>query len=339
MTTLLKFALALSLDASKEPPKEFRILPFGETATAHGPVVLDQAGATEVMAAYAATRTEMSMDYEHQALEVPPVKAPASGWFTPEVRADGLYATNVRWTPAAEAHLRAGEYRYFSPALRRDPKNNRVRALVNLALTNLPAIHGLEPLVAANNRPGAPGAPKENPAMKTLLAKLRLPETASEAEALTALSGLEAAHAEAERELLALTDAKTRPEALGKLQAFKASHAQVTALSARVRELEAADTGREVDALVKSAMAEGKLPPKLEKWAREMGGKDIAQLRAYLAEAPKLVTTEAPKAGPGDAEVVALTAADRKAAEQLGMSEADFLAAKKTHTEKRGAKK
>jgi phage I-like protein len=77
--------------------------------------------------------------------------APNAGNFDLELRPDGLWATNIHWTPRAEGYLRAGEYLYFSPAFAHDA-DGRVTRLVNIALTNLPATFGQEPLVAASER-------------------------------------------------------------------------------------------------------------------------------------------------------------------------------------------
>jgi phage I-like protein len=97
------------------------------------------------------------MDYEHMSAQTPPIIAPASAThFIPEVRkdADGkpeLWATQIVWTDKAAAHLRAGEYRLFSPLFRTDGGNPaRVNELLNVGLTNIPALAGLIPLVAAS---------------------------------------------------------------------------------------------------------------------------------------------------------------------------------------------
>jgi phage I-like protein len=59
---------------------------------------------------------------------------------------------------------------------------------------------------------------------------------------------------------------------------MSALQSEVAALSARLN-------GKEVDDLVDTAMSEGKLLPAQEAWARELGAKDIAALKGYLANA------------------------------------------------------
>jgi hypothetical protein len=66
--------------------------------------------------------------------------------------------------------------------------------------------------------------------MKLLLAKLGLPETASEAEALAALS----AQTDVQQRLLAVTGASTPHAALGVVQAWKDGSAAASALKAQL---------------------------------------------------------------------------------------------------------
>jgi len=123
-------------------PTEFRLFKFGENETSKGTFVLDQAGAESVMAAYQKHGIELHLDYEHD-------QRIAAAWFVPDVRSDGLWAANVRWTPRASEMLRSREYRYFSPTFYADGKK-RITKLVNAALTNLPAMDNQEPLIAAS---------------------------------------------------------------------------------------------------------------------------------------------------------------------------------------------
>lgn len=137
-------------------PTEFRVFAFGTNESTKGPAIFDEEAARLVMEAYEQHGAELMLDYEHQVLADPPVEAPAAGWASLEVRGDGsdpekdgLFAVDIRWTEKAEKYLRAKEYRYTSPAFFQD-ENGRVTGLLNVALTNTPATHGLTPLVAAS---------------------------------------------------------------------------------------------------------------------------------------------------------------------------------------------
>ncbi|MFN0156897.1 MAG: phage protease [Bacteroidota bacterium] len=57
---------------------------------------------------------KLPIDYEHQSItgEI----APAAGWFGGlELRADGVYATGVEWTPRGKKFIEEKEYMYLSP--------------------------------------------------------------------------------------------------------------------------------------------------------------------------------------------------------------------------------
>jgi phage I-like protein len=322
--------LAIALTDSKEPPAAFQIFALGETPTSKGTLLFDAEAATQVMAAFQAQGNELSIDYEHQSLTDPPVRAPAAAWFGLEVRADGLWAVNVRWTPDADAHLRAGEYRYFSPAVELDSDTGRVLRLINLALTNLPATRSMKPLVAAKDQP-------QEPSMKTLLTAMGLKDTASEAEALSAFGQLTGRFQQSEQELLQLTSATSVNESFGVIRGLKDSAAQLTKLNMRVQELEQQDREREVEALIGQGKRDGKLAPAQEAFFREMGKKDVAILKGFLASAPKLVATavDAAKVPTTEADIVVLSETEKQTAKQLGVSEADFIASKKIQKAKK----
>ena len=143
--------LATLLSDERKPPSEFRLFPFGEFETKKGTFVLDEDGAEEILAAYEKHGADLCIDYCHAMLDPKPADpaeaGKAAGWFRPEIRKDGLYAVDVKWTDAAAELIAAGEYRYHSPAFTCVGDTNRIGRLVNVALTNLPASQDLEPLV------------------------------------------------------------------------------------------------------------------------------------------------------------------------------------------------
>lgn len=137
--------------SKREPPTEFRISLAGLNTTLNGPYVFDAKAAKSVLDAFEEHGAVIPLDYDHRMLD--PGSAPgggiAAGWFRPEVRKGELWAVKVLWTPRAANALRELEYRYISPAFYVDDEGRMVR-LINVALTNLPATHGLEALVAAS---------------------------------------------------------------------------------------------------------------------------------------------------------------------------------------------
>lgn len=142
--------MALDGDA---PPSEFRLFSFGVNETTKGPVVFDEKAAANVMTAYRKHGVDLMIDLGHQSLAAGPnARADAGdarGWFKLELRADGLYAVDVRWTPDGERRLRERTQRYVSPAVVVDKEDQRAVEVLNVALVAMPATIGAVPLVAA----------------------------------------------------------------------------------------------------------------------------------------------------------------------------------------------
>jgi phage I-like protein len=145
--------LSVGVGAGASLPAEFLVFKAGVNATSKGDFVFDAASARSVIANWRAQGNELMLDYDHASLSAWPVdpalSARAAGWFALEMRGADLWAVNVRWTPQASTALANKEWRYFSPAFETD-EHGRITALVNIALTNLPATKSMQPLVAAS---------------------------------------------------------------------------------------------------------------------------------------------------------------------------------------------
>ncbi len=143
-------------DHPRRAPTAVRIFKFGKIHTTKGDLLFDQKSAKSVMADWKSYGNELCFDYEHKAVEhdTRAGDGKAAGWFTLEVRDDGLWAVNIRWTPSAKKQIEEGEWRYFSPALEYESKTGRVLSLTNVALTNIPATKHLTPLTADNRQAG-----------------------------------------------------------------------------------------------------------------------------------------------------------------------------------------
>jgi len=142
-------------------PEWVRLLPLGEVPLGDDrePLWVDEAALAAMVAHFEERGLDLVVDYEHQTLSGR--KAPAAGWIKElEARADGLWA-RLEWTETARRHLAAREYRYFSPVLRLEDKTRRPLALLHAALTNTPALNGLEPLVAKQRSRPQPAAGRQ----------------------------------------------------------------------------------------------------------------------------------------------------------------------------------
>lgn len=323
-------ALSIELTASATPATRVRLLPAGEFRSNDGRPkecrtwVMNADCAQRLIAAAANKQIEYSFDYEHQALRTVQngKPAPASAWFSELewVEGDGLYATDVRWTAAATQMIASLEYRYVSPVFSYNAFTGEVMGLLNVALTNIPALEELDDgvIVAASRLAAMSIIPDEESSMDEeqiayLLSQLRwilnLPETSTAADIktelekiITAISGGQGTAA-ASVDLLALINAGTDKDARIAEQEEKiaalsqqvydpAKFVPVAALSQVQEQYAQAVTesgSQEVEQLITAALSDRRLlPGELETWARDLGQKDPAALKAYLEKAPPM---------------------------------------------------
>lgn len=247
--------------------------------------------ATRVIALAAARSTDIPIDYEHQILlaEQNGQPAPAAGWidraslsWVADGEEPGLYGA-VTWTDVAAAMIGRDEYRYLSPVFPYDRKDGAVLELLHLALTNTPAIDSTVLAAASARYPNHPTPAEETDTMKLadLLARLGLPETTTEDDALAAVAALKTKADEADTQIAALKSASPDPAKFVPVTALEEVKTQLAALKT-------SQTTTEVDALIKTGIDGGKLLPAQESWARELGKSDIAALRSYMDKTPAI---------------------------------------------------
>lgn len=301
-----------------------------------------------------AAQTPISIDYEHQTLLAATngQPAPSAGHMLSfDWRAgEGLFAA-VDWTARAKAHIDAKEYRWLSPVIVYDDAGT-VTGVHNAALVSTPGLLGMDPVQAALSAllPSAADPHHRQPPepsmtlLATLLAALALPATTAEADALAAVTALRAQAATppvptALATALGLAAGVAEPAAVSALAALRATHAaqvtalqgQVTELGARVAQLTAEATDREVVALVDAAVTARKITPAVRDTYLDMGRKDRAMLGAVLAAmVPRAdlqgdQTGGKPPAGAGGG-TAALTAAQADVAKRMGLDPAKYLA-------------
>ncbi|EBK5482870.1 hypothetical protein DO404_02310 [Salmonella enterica] len=323
-------ALSIELTASATPATRVRLLPAGEFRSNDGRPkecrtwVMNADCAKRLITAAANKQIEYSFDYEHQALRTAQngKPAPASAWFSELewVEGDGLYATDVRWTAAATQMIASLEYRYVSPVFSYNAFTGEVMGLLNVALTNIPALEELDDgvIVAASRLAAMSIIPDEESSMDEeqiayLLSQLRwilnLPETSTAADIkaelekiITAISGGQGTAAASVDLLAMLTTATEKDARIAEQEAKIAALSQqvydpakfvpVAALS-QVQEQYAqtiTESGsQEVERLITAALSDRRLlPGELETWARDLGQKDPAALKAYLEKAPPM---------------------------------------------------
>ena len=290
---------------------------------------IDAASAARVIERFNArlARKPLVIDYEHQTLhkEKNGQPAPAAGW--PKslewVEGEGLFGM-VEMTARAAAAIDGKEYLYFSPVFAYSKTDGTVLEILMGALTNDPGIQGMQPLSLMAAATAAflpsldlPQEPSVNPLLKALLAALGLPETTTEEEAtaaLTALGPLQPLQARANLATAACTalqlpaDATAEAVTAACTSLRKATPATpdpakyvpieaVTTLQGQVAALTARQHEADVDALVKPALADGRLLPAMESWARDLGKKDMAALTAFLDKAQPIAALTSTQTG------------------------------------------
>lgn len=341
---------------SVTPGNEIQLFPAGEFRSVDGRPkdaphwYIDAELAAAIIADFEFRQNRTVVDYEHQTLLTAQngQPAPAAAWFGKlEWRSTGLYATDVDWTERATSMIESGEYKYISPVFSYDKKTGAVKRLINAALTNNPALDGMD-AVAASQLLNDP-SDKETLTMELeeLLNNIRwmlnLPTlaTAEEiaAELQKAVDKIKAGNTEtaaAGFNLVALIDARNTqiaaltnqtpdPAKYVPIEAMQDVQSKYAALSAEVQ-------GKEVDGLVTAALTDGRLLPAQEAWARSLGGKDIAALTAYLETSQPVAALSATQTGSKtsiSANSQQTTDSDLAVMKALGLTSEQFAAGKK----------
>lgn len=200
----------ITTPAKRTPPNRFLLLKYGRNNFTidgkQGYFDLTANNAPKLVKEFNDRKRDLVIDYDHSTISPEASStgnAPASGWIKEMRLTDsGIEVGNVTWTDKAKGLLERGEYRHFSPVLQFDKKSGTPFAIQSVALTNHPAIHGSEPLVAAND------INKTNRSTDTM-SKERIAELQgflSEASSTTA--ELKTAVVAALKELGTITDAK-----------------------------------------------------------------------------------------------------------------------------------
>ncbi|MCO4114365.1 phage protease [Aeromonas rivipollensis] len=320
---------------------------------------LDKTIATTLINRAKALGQDILIDYDHQTLNVEKTgkEAPAAGWYNGDEiewrEGQGLFI-KPRWTERAAALVAAKEYRFLSAVFPYDAQG-RPLELRMTAITNDPGVVGMQALAALSAQliqPGQPATPahavhKETPMnelLKKLLAKLGIELTGDPTDeqlqkALTEIDSLQASAKKAPELEAALSAEKASLAALkaqpgGQVDlaqfvpvaTYNALVTQVAALTAQVDTTDAAT-------LIKEARTAGKVVAAEEEYLTAYAAqKGVAALKALLEPRPAIAALTASQTAAvtlpekkGDA---VLSAEDKYAADQLGISHEDFAKAK-----------
>lgn len=321
---------------------------------------LDKSIATTLINRAKALGQDILIDYDHQTLNVEKTgkEAPAAGWYNGDEiewrEGEGLFI-KPRWTERAAALVAAKEYRFLSAVFPYDAQG-RPLELRMTAITNDPGVVGMQALAALSAQLIQPGQPatltKENSMnelLKKLLAKLGIELTGDPTDeqlqkALTEIDSLQAsakkapeleAALSAEKTALAALKAQTTSVEQGgqvdlaqfvPVATYNALVTQVAALTAQVDTTDAAT-------LIKEARTAGKVVAAEEEYLTAFAAqKGVAALKALLEPRPAIAALTASQTAavtlPEKKGEAVLSAEDKYAADQLGISHEDFAKAK-----------
>lgn len=278
MKKVVRRQVLLAVGEAKTPPTEFRVFANGMNESTKGPIICDSAACAMVLQRYRKRGLDklpfdaghgMAYGTDHRAY----------GWFVPGSDGNGeLWATKIKWNQIALDAFSDSQFRFFSPWGLVGYEDGRIKELINIALTNIPATNGLKPLVASRSRETVP---------VQLSAEPEKENDEMDPEVLKLLGALNCgAVSEIAPKVKGLADhAATLSTQVATLSSANAAlTASVTELTAKVATLSTSNADAQRDALIVTlSTGEGaKLPPAMHAWAKTQ---TFDQLTAYAAVA------------------------------------------------------
>ena len=297
----------------------------------------------------ATTRTnDYLFDYEHQTLhkEKNGKPAPASGWFKTDaleyVPGEGVYAKNVEWTDSAYKALLAKEYRYVSPVFLYDKDTGRPLILLHVALTNDPALTGLDEIAVLNAQLFTQQTIGTNPMNEAqqLLAALGITvegdvtsEHISKAKTMIADLLKKAGNAdEKDTQIAALnTQLSTQQKSTTVNLTEYVPVAAYNALRGELASLNSRHQGVTIETAIDKAKQDGRVIAAEVDYLKQLGEQNglaalnsVLDSRSPIAALTSQQTTDLPKHDSKKTGVAALSTEHKYAADQLGISYKDY---------------
>lgn len=305
-------ALAFELDAGTT---EAHLLPVGPFRAVDGRPRdsaawnLDANIAALVIARQDQRTNDTLIDFEHQSIRTAKngKRVEAAGWFRQlEWReGKGLYAVGITWVGDTAALIADKKLRYVSAVFTYRPDTGEVIEIISVALTNTPALDGLDALAA--------------------LARLPIhEETMMTPEALAALTAerdtlkTSIATLTAERDTLKASVATLTTERDGLQEKVKAAAQEKAEAALATEKTKHAD-------LITAALSDGRLAPTMKAWAEKQS---LAALTEYLDSAAPLPQGACRQGGAGADASHGLTADEQAMCTRMGVSPEVFAKTK-----------
>lgn len=309
--------------------REIQLLPAADFSVADGRSwKINSAIAKKLIDKLSAQTNALVIDYEHQTFlsKDNGKPAPAAGWLKRlEWReGQGLFAINVDWTGEAKDFIAKEQYRYISPSFEWDEESREILTLLPPGLTNFPAIDGMNAVTLSR----LIQLSQESTMDRTALCKLLgIKEDATDAEITAAITVLkEQADKTGELETQVTTLKNNSTQTAVDVSRHVGVEV-VEALKTQIATLTAAQLDREINDLIAPALADGRILPAQEQWARDLGKSNIAQLSAYIATAQPIAALKNSQTGgkpPADQNKSTLTPTQIALCKQMGLSEESY---------------
>lgn len=276
----------------------YDLLPAGRFGgrDGRGPYINDQPDG--VLAAFDALGMPMLIDYHHQSLDAEDKSGavPAAGWGK-ALRSDaGRIRCQIEWTAPAQAAIDAKELMYLSPVFDFDESTGRVIQIVCAGLTNLPNLR-LAPLTAHSQEHAM-----NDDLLQALCYALNLPLTSTadevkgQVDRIFGQGGMATADEAMKKAAcaLGLPAASTWPEVARAAASRMEPGAMVPRpeyerVSHELAQIKNEQKTAKVDAVVRAAMAAGKIAPFQEGLMREWAGADMERFQKFVDSAPTIV--------------------------------------------------
>ncbi|MCH7357443.1 phage protease [Acinetobacter sp. NIPH 1958] len=297
----------------------------------------------QIVAALNQRNIDMVIDYEHATLksQVSGEPAPAAGWLKSEnfryIDGVGICSAKFEWLDKAKGYIESGEYKYLSPVLFYN-KLGEILALINVALTNTPALDQLPEakLAAAAQEYFAQNNEDliMNEFLKLMLQKLGLAETASEQEVLAAansvftkIDGAFGTTVSTDQTLAAAIDKAIEVKAAANSQVDPTQYVPIAVYREAVTEAGKAVVGaktKEIDDLIVAACSDGRLTGQATiAWYKEQAKTNPDFVKAQIEELPKIAAltqrqTEQTNLG-GNHQPKTVDDIDQQVSAQLGL--------------------
>jgi len=320
-TSIAALAFAL-LPGAGGVPVEAHILPVGPfravdgrpgTIAACQDWQLDAGIAARVIARAAAQQTDILIDFEHQSLrcEWNGKRAEAAGWIprTLEWReGTGLFATNISWVGDTAALIEQKKYRYISAVFLFDALTGEVLEIISVALTNTPAVDGLDALADLARKHSVFSTEEE----AEMADEKQVAALTSERDGLkTQVAALSAERDGLKTQMAVLTTERDTLKA--KVDAVEKDQAEAALASEKAKHAE----------LLQAALTDGRLVPAQKAWAEKQ---PLAALTEYLEATNPLAVLK--KQADGKDGGNGLTQEELDMCKRMGVTPEDFAKAK-----------